>query len=66
VRNGAGSTNSINGLGNLIVSYDTARPSESDKTGSHNMVIGEEHNYNRFGGLVAGLRNAITGGEQMS
>ena len=61
VVNGAGSTNSINGLGNLIVGYDAARSIGSDKTGSHNLVIGDQHNYNRFGGLVAGRNNAITG-----
>lgn len=33
------------------------------KTGSHNLVIGREHNYSRRGGLVAGVRNSITGFE---
>jgi hypothetical protein len=62
VRNGAGITDSINGLGNLIVGYDAERTaSPSDKTGSHNMVIGDRHNYTSYGGLVAGLNNAITG-----
>ena len=32
----------------------------SNKTGSHNMVIGTEHNYNSFGGFVAGTRNTIS------
>ncbi len=61
VRNGQGATDSINGRGNLIVGYDAARSVGSNKTGSHNVVIGDRHNYTRFGGLVTGLENAITG-----
>lgn len=60
VRNGAGQTNSINGVGNLIVGYDAARSIGSDKTGSHNMIIGDDHNYTSYGGFVAGDGNAIT------
>ena len=33
----------------------------SHKSGSHNVVVGYEHNYSRFGGLVIGQRNTITG-----
>lgn len=60
VRNGAGSTNTVNGLGNLIVGYDEARTSGNDKTGSHNVVIGRRHNYSQYGGLVAGNQNSIS------
>lgn len=31
------------------------------KTGSHNIVIGMENNYSRYGGLVVGFRNSVTG-----
>ena len=31
------------------------------KSGSHVLVVGAQHNYSRFGGLVAGFRNNITG-----
>ncbi|MEE4378952.1 MAG: hypothetical protein V2J55_15780, partial [Candidatus Competibacteraceae bacterium] len=31
------------------------------KTGSHNLVIGPDHSYPQFGGLVAGERNIING-----
>lgn len=61
VRNGTGSTNSINGLGNLIIGYDAVRANESDKTGSHNMVVGDNHNYTQYGGLVAGFENTVSG-----
>ena len=32
----------------------------SNKTGSHNLVVGSEHNYSSFGGIVVGLRNTIS------
>jgi hypothetical protein len=51
----------VNGLGNLIVGYNEARDVASDKTGSHNLIIGVQHNYSNFGGLVAGGRNNISG-----
>jgi hypothetical protein len=62
VRSGSGYTGGmINGLGNLIVGYDEARSSGSDKSGSHNLVVGPNHNYTSYGGLVAGYQNTITG-----
>ncbi len=61
-------TTSVNGLGNLIVGYDEsiapflgAGFPESDKSGSHNVVIGHGHNYSSFGGLVVGRDNVISG-----
>lgn len=62
VRNGMGSTaGTPNGTGNLIVGYDEARTTNSKKTGSHNLVLGYENNYESFGGIVAGRSNSITG-----
>ncbi len=54
---------SVNGLGNLIVGYneDSLEPDHSDKTGSHNVVIGHGHIYTSFGGIVTGLNNTIKG-----
>ena len=61
VQNGSGSTfGAINGLGNLIVGYDEARASGSDKSGSHNLVVGRNHNYSSLGGLVAGYQNTVS------
>ncbi len=58
---GSGDTEGVvNGLGNLIVGYNELRPSGSDKTGSHNLVVGELHNYSSYGGLVAGMRNTVS------
>jgi hypothetical protein len=73
IRNGMGSTdctdaqgnpipNCPNGRGNLIVGYNEPRvDGESIRTGSHNVVVGQEHNFTRFGGLVVGFRNEISG-----
>jgi hypothetical protein len=50
-----------NGLGNLIVGYNELRGFEDVRTGSHNMVVGREHNFSRFGGMVVGSSNTISG-----
>jgi hypothetical protein len=52
-----------NGLGNLIVGYNEPRPGgfENIRTGSHNVVVGRWHNFSRFGGLVVGHSNTISG-----
>jgi len=62
VVNGSGTTyGTQNGTGNLIIGYDVARGIGSNKFGSHNLVIGDQHNYPATGGLVAGFNNATTG-----
>jgi hypothetical protein len=51
-----------NGLGNLIVGYNEPREFEEDvRTGSHNVVVGQRHNFSRFGGLVVGDLSEISG-----
>jgi trimeric autotransporter adhesin len=51
-----------NGLGNLIVGYNEPRGSEPDvRTGSHNVVVGQLHNFSRFGGIVVGNASTISG-----
>jgi hypothetical protein len=53
-----------NGLGNVIVGYNEPRDSvfgENIRTGSHNVVVGPGHNFSRFGGVVAGELNEISG-----
>jgi hypothetical protein len=73
--NGLGSTETTNGLGNLIVGYNESRAREpvcddgapppfsctDTRTGSHNIVVGAELNFSSFGGLVVGKLNAIRG-----
>ena len=77
VVNGLGATNCLtaqgfpipdcpNGLGNLIVGYNEPRndlfgEGPTIRTGSHNVVVSPRHNFSRFGGLVVGLLNEISG-----
>ncbi|MFG0319181.1 MAG: hypothetical protein ACF8XB_18045 [Planctomycetota bacterium JB042] len=61
VVNGLGATATTNGLGNLIVGYqELGNEVEADaRTGSHYVVVGREHNYKSFGGIVAGESNIV-------
>src|SRR4030095_11742686 len=61
--NGLGATNTVNGLGNLIVGYQEHRlpPAINTRTGSHNVIVGRQHNFSSFGGLVVGQVNEISG-----
>jgi hypothetical protein len=49
-----------NGLGNLIVGYNETR-GEDIRTGSHNGVVGIQHNFSSFGGLVVGEFHTLSG-----
>jgi hypothetical protein len=67
VRSGSGATDgdtgagvSVNGLGNLIVGYDESN-GINDKSGSHNLVVGERHSYKSYAGFVAGENNEVSG-----
>lgn len=60
--NGTGSTHtSPNGLGNLIVGYNEQRPTgpPAERTGSHNVVVGDRHAWTHWGGIVVGIHNSI-------
>ena len=60
--NGTGSTQTADGSGNLVVGYNGLRGLGMDnRSGSHNFVVGDENNYTRFGGVVAGRGNSISG-----
>jgi hypothetical protein len=52
-----------NGLGNPIVGYNEPRAPdvETIRMGSHNVVVGLGHNFSRFGGIVVGQLNTISG-----
>jgi hypothetical protein len=64
---GASGGTTVNGKGNLIIGYNASRAtfdliSGTDvRTGSHNLVMGDFNNYSRFGGIVAGVSNTISG-----
>jgi hypothetical protein len=62
LRNGLNNTQSMNGLGNLILGYNEARGGGADfRGGSHNLVIGQQSNYTSFGGIIGGFQNQISG-----
>jgi trimeric autotransporter adhesin len=63
VVNGTGSEGTINGLGNLIVGYNNPNPFglTTDRTGSHNLITGDESAWSSYGGLLAGDGNFISG-----
>jgi hypothetical protein len=64
IRNGSGETAEANGRGNLVVGYNEDREDEegpADRSGSHNLVLGERHSYTSFSGVVGGYRNTISG-----
>ncbi|MCP4134967.1 MAG: hypothetical protein GY754_28595, partial [bacterium] len=60
-----GTTNgAVNALGNLIIGYNELRTDTygltygaDDKSGSHNLVLGRNHNYPSFGGIILGSLN---------
>ena len=58
--NGTGSTDlDLNGLGNLIIGYNV--DFGDLRTGSHNLVIGDQHSYTNHSGLVSGFNNTLSG-----
>jgi hypothetical protein len=61
IQDGSGGTESLSGLGNLIVGYNEDGGSARSRTGAHNLVVGTLHSYTNFGGLVAGQGNWIQG-----
>jgi hypothetical protein len=54
---------SLTGMGNVIVGYNEPAWNgvDSPRAGSHNLIIGQEHSYTSFSGLVVGWRNKISG-----
>ena len=48
-------TGSLTGLGNLIIGYNAN--DTDDRTGSHNIIVGDLHSYTSYGALVVGNDN---------
>ncbi len=69
VVNGTSIQASTNGVGNLIVGYNEPHDTTDDKTGSHNLVAGNQNSYPSAGTVVFGFNNmasavnsSVTGG----
>jgi hypothetical protein len=58
--NGTGDETTTDGLGNLIIGYDD-NPDGLERTGSHDLVLGDDNGFTSYGGLVAGYGNLIAG-----
>jgi hypothetical protein len=62
IQDGSGDTaGATNSLGNLIIGYSEQGSASYGRNGSHNLVVGAEHEWTSYGGVVAGYRNTITG-----
>jgi hypothetical protein len=61
VVNGQGETVTSNGLGNVIIGYNEDEGSDETRTGSHYLIVGKEHTWTAYAGIVAGYRNTATG-----
>src|SRR5208282_2016909 len=61
IESGGGSTvDTTSGLGNLVIGYNEGNVSiDAMRTGSHNLVVGPDHEFTASGGLVAGFENAV-------
>ena len=59
LQNGAGSSASVNGLGNLVIGYNETDGNQT-RTGSHNVVVGPFHGYSSFNGMVVGNASNIS------
>lgn len=59
VQNGLGQTGTVNRYGNLIIGYN--KNEVSTRTGSHNLIVGDLHEYTSFGGIVSGTENTLAG-----
>jgi len=52
----------LTGLGNLIIGYNEKGNLRGDtRTGSHNLILGDQNSYSSYGGFVAGFENTISG-----
>lgn len=63
--NGSRTTESSNGLGNVIIGYNEENektPRKADyASGSHNLIVGKGHSYGGYGGMAVGKNHTIKG-----
>src|SRR5207249_10130664 len=58
---GSGMTGDTTNLGNLTIGYNEPRNTTdtTNRTGSHTLIIGPEHQFTASGGLLAGYRSTV-------
>lgn len=63
VRSGSGATDDLGGpplgLGNIIIGYNELGGTLRARSGSHNLIIGADHGFSSFAGLIAGISNEV-------
>lgn len=59
VQSGGGRTDAITGKGNLVIGYNELDNDTTNRTGSHNLVIGIGHQYKGHSGFVSGRSNSL-------
>jgi hypothetical protein len=60
IQDGSGGTNGGTGLGNLTIGYNAQSDGgDLSRTGTHNLILGDQNTYTSYGGLVAGNFNYI-------
>jgi len=59
IRNALGATATKDATGNLIIGWNES-VGTPDRSGSHNVVVGQQHSWSATGGVVAGFANTIS------
>ena len=63
LRSGSGATDDLGGLtlglGNVIIGYNELGDTLRARNGSHNLIVGADHGFSSFAGLVAGISNEV-------
>jgi hypothetical protein len=60
VQNGLGQTGTLNRYGNLIIGYNK-NEGITQRSGSHNLIMGDLHEYTSYGGIVTGIESTLAG-----
>jgi trimeric autotransporter adhesin len=58
--NGQDSTATTNSLGNLIIGYNAQPTTSATRSGSHYLVVGDQHEWTSYGGILVGYRNTAS------
>jgi len=62
VQSGSGATDddgSPRGLGNLILGYSSSELNNYDRSGSHNLIVGDENSWRSYGSIIVGAHNTV-------
>lgn len=59
LNNGSGDQATANNLGNLVVGYNPPGSGSPSRSGSHNLILGEEQAYSATGAIISGSKNTV-------